>query len=260
MLALLAVLALGGQYNLEKTLKALIAPTGLIWLGLLGQVVFFSSAGRVVAATFSFGLWILLTVSGNQLVARWIDWHLERSFLETRASNLGKFDAVLILGGSTSMTPAGDYQGGSRVFAGLRLFRAGQAKTLLVSGEQNSRSSPQDLNPGQEAKQMLLQSGVPESAIVVLGGLNTSEEIKALDEWLETNSSNDFRVGILSDASHLVRALSLCNTHGIEATGIPSSFDSNPFVPNPSLVIPSSANLSKTQNFAFEVLGRLIGR
>lgn len=257
---MLAVYLIGGQFNFEKTLKTLIAPVGLIWLGLLVQAVFFWFAGKRTASTFSLALWVLLTLSGNQLVARWTDWWLERPFLGTRASALGEFDAVLILGGSTSMTPAGDFQGGSRVFAGLRLFHAGKVKTLLVSGEQPVRPSPDDLDPGEEAKQMLIQSGVPESAIIVLGGLNTSEEIEALAKWLEEKPVSGFRLGILSDASHLDRALSLCQARGIEATGIPSSFETNPFVPNPSLVVPSSANLNKTQNFAYELLGRLIGR
>jgi uncharacterized SAM-binding protein YcdF (DUF218 family) len=256
----LFVFLLGGQDQLEKTLKALFAPVGIIWLGLLAQATVLFWSNKTKAALFSIGLWLLLTIAGNQLVAIWANRHLEAPFLETKVNSLGEFDAVLVLGGTTSMTPAGDLQGGSRVFAAVRLFHSGKIKKLLVSGEQQSRASDDDLDPGQEAKLMLVQSGVPESAIEVLGGINTFEEIECLEQWLKLQATPNSRLGIISDASHLARALALCKARGFEAIGIPSGFGSNPFVPTPSLVIPSASNLSATQSFIYETLGRFIGR
>jgi uncharacterized SAM-binding protein YcdF (DUF218 family) len=259
-LLLLAVFFIGGQFVLEKTLKSMIAPVGIIWLGLLAQSVIFLSCGQRRSAVLSLFLWLCLTLAGNQLVTYWMGKRLEASFLSTRTDQLGEFQAVLILGGSTSMTPALEVQGGERVFAGYRLYYAGKAKKLLVSGRQNVRASDSDLHPAEEARLLLLQSGVPESAIEMLDGLNTSEEISCLKEWMNTNVKAGIRIGILSDASHLERALSLCKSQGIQAVGIPSGFVTNPFVPNPSIIIPSSSNLSKTEAFIYEVLGRWLGR
>ena len=257
---LLVVYFTAGSFLWEKTLKSLIAPVGLIWLGLLGQTVACWATGLKRTAAFTFLLWLGLSIAGNQLVTYWMCSSLERPFLATRIDSLGEFDVVLILGGSTGTTPAGEVQGGERVFAGYRLYKSGKAKKLLVSGHQNVLASKVDLNPAEEARLMLVQSGVPESAIESLGGLNTSEEISCLKEWIKARGTEDLRIGILSDATHLERALTLCKTHGIEAVGVPSSFITNPFVPNPSIVIPSSSNLSKTEAFIYEKLGRLLGR
>ncbi|MFN5321654.1 MAG: YdcF family protein [Planctomycetota bacterium] len=256
----LVVFFAGGQFLWEKTLKALIAPVGLIWLGLLAQTAIFLRYGQWRSAVSSLLLWLFLTLAGNQLVTYWMVATLEKPFLDTRIDSLGEFDAVLILGGSTGMTPAGEVQGGERVFAGYRLFNSGKVKKLLVSGRQNALASDSDLHPAEEARLQLLQSGVPESAIVVLGGLNTSEEIACLKDWLNANATLGIRIGVLSDASHLERALSLCTSQGIQGVGIPSGFATNPFVPNPSIIIPSSSNLSKTEAFIYEILGRWLGR
>ncbi len=257
---LLATYIFGGRFTLEKTLKALIAPVGLVWLGLLVQTLFFFWSGQRRVAGFSLGLWLLLTITGNQLVTRWAGQALEGPFSETRIDALGEFDAILVLGGSTGTTPSGEPQGGERVFAALRLYKTGKVKTLLVSGQQYSKAFSKDMEPAEEAKLLLVQSGVPEAAVQMLGGLNTSEEIASLKNWLLKNETDDFRLGILSDASHLLRAISLCKQQGIDAVGIPSAIDATPLVPNPSIVIPSSSNLSATQAFIYEVLGRLIGR
>ncbi len=257
---LLAIYFSGGRFALEKTLKALVAPVGLVWLGLLLQTSFFFWSGQRRAAGYSLVLWLLLTIAGNQLFTRWAIQALEGPFSETRIDSLGEFDVILVLGGSTGTTPSGEPQGGERVFAALRLYKAGKVKTLLVSGQQFSKAFAKDLEPAEEAKLLLVQSGVPEAAVQMLGGLNTSEEIASLKNWLLKNEADDFRLGILSDASHLLRAISLCKQQGIDAVGIPSTIDTAPLVPNPSIVIPSSSNLSATQTFIYEVLGRLIGR
>jgi uncharacterized SAM-binding protein YcdF (DUF218 family) len=251
---------IGGQFVFEKTLKSLIAPVGLVWLGLLGNTLVLYFSGAKKFAGMSFLLWLLLSLAGNQLVARWAGSSLEQSFLETRSDELGEFDAVLILGGSTDMTPAGEVQEGGRVFAGYRLYKAGKTTKLLVSGRQSRRLHDYDLHPAEEARLLLIQSGVPESAIEMLGGLNTSEEIACLKEWMKAKRTEGIRIGILSDASHLERALSRCKSQGIQAVGIPSGFVTNPFVPNPSIIIPSSSNLSKTEAFIYEILGRWLGR
>lgn len=245
---------------MEKTLKALVAPVGLIWLGLFAQTLVFLWFGQRRSAVFSLFLWLLLTLAGNQLVTHWMGRTLEAPFLDVRSDALGEFDAILILGGSTGTTPAGEVQRGERVFAGYRLFNAGKVKKILVSGRQNARISDTDLHPADEARLLLIQSGVPELAIETLGGLNTSEEIACLKEWMNLNETKGIRIGILSDATHLERALSLCKSKGIQGIGIPSGFVTKPFVPNPSILIPSSSNLSKTEAFIYEKLGRLIGR
>jgi len=255
-----AVYLVGGRDCFEKTLKALFAPVGLVWLGLLIQATAFFWSKKTKAAVFSFVLWLLLTLAGNQLVANWANRYLEAPFLATKVNSLGEFDAVLVLGGTTSMTPSGDLQGGSRVFAAARLFHTGRIKKLLVSGKQQTRASDFDLDPAQEAQLMLIQCGIPESKIELLGGINTFEEIECLDQWLKLEGTPRFRLGIISDASHLTRVLALCRARGIDAIGIPSGFGSNPFVPTPSLVIPSASNLSATQSFIYESAGRFIGR
>lgn len=262
--ALVGVYLGSGQHLAEKVLKATATPLAIVWaiLFLAGYVSLLQR--RLAQGAILFLAWGLLTLAGNQLFSRWLVSTLEQPFLGSSFAKLGPFDLVLVLGGGTSVTPQGDPQldsAGDRLMLAARLFHTGKVERILVSGSQFSRSSELDLDPGEESKLLLVQVGVPEERISIIRGLNTSEEMRSLTQWLEVNSGEPKpNLGIITSAWHLPRAMQLASAAQIKATPVPAHFHTIPFVAGPHVVIPSGENLYWTQIALHEYLGRWIGR
>ena len=142
-----------------------------------------------------------------------------------------------------------------------RLYHAGKVDRIVVSGSQFTRTSELDLDPGEESKLLLVQLGVPEERISKIDGLNTSEEMKSLRVWLDNQHPEGApKLGLVTSAWHLKRALRLAAANNIQATAVPCHFHTKPFIPSPHLVIPSGEDLFWTSVALHEYLGQLIGR
>jgi len=253
-----------GQHLGEKVLKAIATPIGFIWV-LLFLVGYFSLLQRRTTTGLLVLLaWGILTVGGNQLFSSWLVSTLEKPYLGSQFAKLGPYEVVLVLGGGTSVTPQGDPQldwAGDRLLQAARLYHAGKVERLLVSGSQFTRSSDLDLDPGEESKLLLVQVGVPEEKISTIKGLNTSEEMKSLRTWLDSNYPEGTpSLGIVTSAWHLNRAMKLAAANDIKATPVPSHFHTKPFIPSPHLVIPSGEDLYWTSVALHEYLGQMVGR
>lgn len=260
-LAVAAIYLIGGRFALEKTVQALLDPIGAIWLFLLCQWVLLFGCGCRRAASVSFVVWCLLTIAGNQLVARWMTWSLEQPFANFRFDELESMPCAIVLGGSTSTNLAGEPQGGDRVLTAIRLWHLNKVERLYASGSQFVITSKRDRHPAEETKQLLIQGGVPEERISLNFGLNTSEEFDSLQAALANSDSQAItKVGIITSANHLPRAMQLAKERGLVPIPIPASLSMMPYQPAPDLVIPSGGNLSAFQSFVHEQLGRLLGR
>lgn len=248
----------------EKTLKAIFTPVGAVW-GLLALTVYFSlvfKAGKT--AIVAFVCWLLLTVGGNGLVEQAFANYMERSYLESNPFSDEPYDVVFVLGGGTTTAANGNPQLGSqgdRVMLAARLYFAGKAKKIISSGYKKYRRNKKDMHYYEETIEILKDLNVPESALGKMAGSSTSEEIEEMRKWLDANPPPaDFRIGILTSAWHLRRAMALADQAGIDAQPIPAAFRSNYYRPGPSIVIPSAPNLNATSEMIHELLGRMIGR
>jgi vancomycin permeability regulator SanA len=260
-LAVAAVYLVGGRFALEKTVQALLDPIGAIWLFLLCQWVLLFGCGCRRAASVSLVAWCLFTIAGNQLVARWMVWSQEQPFADFRFDELESMPCAVVLGGSTGTTLAGEPQGGDRVLTAIRLWHSNKVERLYASGSQFVFTSERDRHPAEETKLLLIQGGVPDARISLNFGLNTSEEFDSLQAALANSDSQSItKVGIITAASHLPRAMQLARDRGLDPIPIPASFSMMPYQPAPDLVIPSGGNLSAFQSFVHEQLGRLLGR
>jgi uncharacterized SAM-binding protein YcdF (DUF218 family) len=256
-----AVYLTGGRFALEKTAQALLDPIGAIWLFLLCQWVYLFGSGCRRAASVSLVVWCLFTIAGNQLVARWMTWSLEQPYANFRFDKLESMPCAIVLGGSTGTNLAGEPQGGDRVLTAVRLWHSNKVERLYASGSQFAFTSERDRHPAEEAKLLLIQSGVPEARIDLNFGLNTSEEFDSLQAaFANLDSQPITKVGIITSASHLPRAMQLARERGLEPIPIPASLSMMPYQPAPDLVIPSGGNLSVFQSCIHEQLGKLLGR
>ena len=246
----------------EKSLSAIALPVGLIWLALLMSVyvsIILKQRGVAIVAGMSL---CLLWTFGNFFVANGLSKSLEYPYLGFDLDHLKKQDVIVVLGGGTStnlnlqpqLTAAGD-----RVALAAAAFHDGKTDQIICTGSQTYRASPDDLQQGEEAMALLTTMGVPRSAIETIRGDNTFQEMQNLKAWRSQHPKVK-RIGILTSAWHLKRAMRLASNAGIEATPIPADFHSRFSDVAADWVIPSADNLNRSSLAIKEYLARLVGR
>lgn len=253
---------ISGPTMIEKLLTSLATPLGLVWITLILLVYFCLLLRQAWPAIVGFGCWLVITVAGNQFASTWLIGTLESPYQDMNIFESEPFDTVLVLGGGTRSTIHGQAQlgcSGDRVAVAARLYHAGIVKQLICSGTKTFRSSPQDLHMRDEAAEILAGLRVPQEAILRMEGENTAEEIANLKTW-QQESGMTGRLGILTSAWHLNRAMRLARNNDLEAYPIPADFLSMPPAPSPSMVVPSSANMMVTARACREYLAGLVGR
>lgn len=255
---------LGGITMLEKTLTSLVMPIGLVWVGLIPLTYLLLLSRQKILGFLSLGCLLAITLGGNQFVSNYFAYSLEAPFSQIDIAQIPTLDAVIVLGGGTSSTYNNRVQlgmAGDRVATAARLYHSGQVKKIICTGSQSFRASPEDLHPREEAKLILTEFGIPASAVILLEGENTSQEMNSLKSWIpEHINSPQPRVGLITSAWHLNRALRLAKSQGLEFEPIPSNFISGPVNPSPHWVIPSGDNLATTGRIVKEYLAAIVSR
>ncbi len=257
-----AVGVLGGKTMFEKTLTALAQPCGILWLALIMLTYFCLLLRQTWPALISMLCFFLLTIGGNSFVANWLAFQREAPYLEVDPMKLDPYDTVFVLGGGTETRMDGTVQlacSGDRVATAARLFHGGKIKNIICTGTQSFRSTENDLDPREEAAIILEDLLVPAENIGQMKGVNTLEEMQNIRKWLEANP-NPGRVGILTSAWHLKRAMRLAESAGVIADPIPANFLTMPVSPSPKFLIPSASNLEITRTIVREYLAGLVNR
>lgn len=249
-----------GRPGLEKMLTELAMPVGLLWCGLTLAISYgvvgwwrphskarrrgskdSGSAARGPLLVLSIGLWLALTCFGNRSVADWGWDQTQYPIAETikeengaaeagaaGAAGPGFFDAVILLGGGISADAYDRPQlarDGDRVRPPLQLWHAGRVARIFVTG---TSPLPDEPGPADLAEELLISFGVPASAITQVPGRNTSEEMKSLREVLAglpvTVEGGAPRVGLVTSAYHMPRALRLARGEGLELVPLPVAY------------------------------------
>jgi len=265
-LAFIATGALFGRTMVEKLITVLVMPLGLVWLMLIAVTYATLVARQRFLATLATTCLALVTVFGNQYVSNALTQSLEQPFLDQKPVEPGDVSTVVLLGGGTTTNLQGRAQlahNGDRVAAAARLYHAtqdqGMKVQIICTGVQVYRLDSADLDPKDESKNCLVGLGVAEEDISTLPGANTYEEMQHLKEWMDDQSAPQ-KVGILTSAWHLPRAIRLANARGIEAVGIPSDFRSGFLAPSVGWVVPSAVSLQVSTDAVKEYLAGLVKR
>jgi uncharacterized SAM-binding protein YcdF (DUF218 family) len=137
-------------------------------------------------------------------------------------------DAIVVLGGSLDppLSPRLylDLSGAiDRIWHGVRLFRAGRAATVLLSGG-NVFPLPGVEGESFYAAQLMEEWGVPRSSILVEDlSRNTYENALYSKELLEENGLK--KVLLVTSALHMPRALRVFRSNGIDAIAAPTDYN-----------------------------------
>ncbi len=254
----LAVILLLIDLEAQKMAARLATPLGLAWLVLFGLTLDLLRNRRWWPGGLAASCWLLLTLGGNAWIGAWLLGGLERSVPPAQANS---WDAVAVLGGGTDLTPDGEAQLGSagdRLRVAYSRMRAGQTPLLVAAGSGLLGADDQrDL--AAETGSLWRSWGVPPPSMLLFSGpVNTRQEIQRLADEAKTRGWT--RIGIVSSAWHLPRAMALARRFGLNADPIPADRRGRPAPASPVFIIPCGAGFHDVQLWCTEVLGRMVGR
>lgn len=202
---------------LNKLLPALVLPSGLAFClccyGAWRRKSWPVAAGLAVVA-----------IAGCPAVADGLLWTLEAPYHGPWTPNEG-YEAVLVLGGYME-----DYQGedrepqwaahGDRLEAGIRLVKQGRAGMLVLSAGDDRK----ELSQGERARRVAVARGIAEEKILVTGPvMNTEDEARAMAAILRARGWT--RVGLVTSAFHMRRAMLQFSNHGIGPSALATDFN-----------------------------------
>lgn len=254
-----------GRSAFEKVVTGLAMPCGVIWY-LLSFGVFLSYRARQGKLTACLSLtWLLFTMLGNGYVCTMMMNQVEAEFLSINPLLEEPFDVVIVLGGGASTGASLRQQGnssGDRLILAAQLYHRGLAKQLICTGRRIKELTNAEFDPSEQSSLVLQNLGVPEVAIEMVGGRTTSEEMKGLGKRFQ---GTDIRVGLVTSAWHLRRAMKLAQKNGFRPDPLPADFMSGPSQPwtlAEKLIscIPQADGFVINTRIAKEYLGAFIGR
>ena len=111
--------------------------------------------------------------------------------------------------------------------------------------------------PAEEAMILLSQLGGPEHDLNSIEGQNTAQEMLALSKTIEPEA----RVGLITSAGHMKRALRLAHSQGLDPVPLPADFQTPPVIrPNVFHVVPSAHACVSIRDALKEYLAYIVGR
>lgn len=273
LLAVAMVLALArgdDLHHLRKAVAAALSPVGLLWLLLGTLVVLLWRRRQRRPAVIASACWAILSLAGNPQFAAYQFTLLEGPFASPEPGEEAAVDALLVLGGGVAITTSGRVTVGAaveRLTMPLRLYRQGVTTTLVTSGPLVVKASPAvpaaPLPPPSSYPQAVAgiwtALGVSsEHIILVEGPRTTKEEIEAHRRLVAERGWR--RVGLVTSAWHMRRALRHCRRVGLEVVPLPCDVRGDPPRWRWRHLIPSSAALENTTAVWIETLALLAGR
>lgn len=217
-----------GMYVLNKIVGWCVSPVGLALVGFaLALLLRAVRRGRLARGAFALSLaW--LWIWSTPLMGRIVGATLEAEFLsDGKVPTVESFpnaDVILVLGGGmgseTNILPYAEmWTSADRVWQAARLYKAGKASRICATGWGVQAST----------WQLLVDFGVPESAIVLLDEpRNTEEEARICQATLGREASGAGhrpRVLLVTSAWHMKRAKMMFDRYAPDLETVPAPAD-----------------------------------
>jgi uncharacterized SAM-binding protein YcdF (DUF218 family) len=247
------------MHELVKLASLLIYPVGVFFLlGLVGVVLALLRRWRGSAGVFLMAfLWLWgwsMPVTSERLRKG-----LEAHYPRLAATEAPEADAIVILGGAFSHDHSWPYPsaGGAvdRYWHGARLYHAGRAPRVVLSGAGNS-AHPYNLTEAQAGALFLQDMGVPESALLLDNASRTTHDhVRYLAGMLEAEGLQ--RLLVVTSATHMRRAEAVFRTAGLEITPVTTGFTVSSSGPKGGIrrFVPSVGALSGSTRAMHEHIG-----
>ena len=244
---------------LAKILPVFVLPLGVTFI-LLAIGLFRKRRAFIIAAV------LLLYVSSNPLVARWLTRAVEGGLQRGRVEEAATADAIVGLSAGRVLAPGparvAEWADPDRFFAGVELYQAGKAPLLVFTGAPIA-DQPGALLEGQLLKQTAERMGVPADRVVSTGLVhNTAMEAEEVARLLrQRHPDRQPRILLVTSAFHMPRARMLFETQGLAVAPFPVDYQHSA-APRAWIynVLPTPDSLAQTQYVLREVYGRLYYR
>ncbi|MCM2373820.1 YdcF family protein [Aporhodopirellula aestuarii] len=263
----------------------LVMPVSLVWLSLLAATLWHAYSSHRGKTVIFFTLFIAWTVVGNCRFSQTLMSCVEAPLivdphpaLEQRVRKDGEgspelpLDAVVALGGCARLVMDGFGEvtsDGERIVSAAQAYHAGATKTIITTGSSTDGIG----DPWKLGRDLLISLNVPAEHIFSIEEQNTSQEMASLAAFLKDPpadwlaqigrpASDSQRVGLITSAFHIPRAIRLAKSNGLELLPLPCAFRSErtekPFVA--AELVPNSESHVNFSLAAKELLARILGR
>lgn len=246
---------------MDKLIIALISPLGtalvlgVLALGLawLGRVRWAWRLGAVALVW----LWVWSLPVASQALRRTLEAEYQAATLET----LPMAQALVVLGGGIRPAAHGErepdlQQGADRVWHAARLYRAGKAPLVVLTGGSNAAVSA--TSEAQAMRVLLADLGVPDSAVLLEErSRNTRQNAAFTAELLRPRGVQ--HILLVTSALHMRRAVVLFEAQGFQVTPAATDFEARVVVQAVDW-LPDAGALDGSARAMKELVGRLSGR
>lgn len=256
-----------GRMAVEKLVTRLVAPVGVIWLSLFGIAVMAFRRQQKGIAWSLLAVWFWLTISGNGTLSDLLMTRLEADYLSTVPADFEKFDSIIVMGGGAGLAPNGQPQtngSGGRIVTAAQMFRLGLVRRIICGGGRIPSMTRVTMNESQKTATLLMSLGVPESAIQLASGENSTRELQDIANRMDPNER---RLGLITSAWHLPRAMRLAKKYGLDPVAIPADFRSPVVHDEPPLfgervygLVPKGGGLEESAVAIKEYIAHIVGR
>jgi len=199
-------------------------------------------------------IFILFT---NPIFSNFLISDLEKNSPPQIIQDIQTADAIVVLSGtigqvSKSGIKITEWGRPNRYLAGIELYRAGKAPSLIFTGG-NTPLDDDKFIEGEFLKQKAMRDGVPENHILVTSNsYNTEQEAISLSNVLYSKN-----IILVTSSFHMTRAKSLFEAHGYKVSPFPVDFMSTDNNISILSFFPSVDALSKVDLYIRENIGRL---
>ena len=246
-----------------KIAVLMVGPLGLGIILLVIALVLYrgSKLGRIVLACGIGILWLFSTQVVSQAMLRGLEHHERVYSLE----NAPVEPAIIVRGGFLRPPNAIHKQGeltggGDRLVQAFRLYRAGKAPLILISGGDVPMFGKGAMTESEAARILLEEWGVPDTAIVVESrSKNTVENARFSHDLLAARGIHT--VLLVTSAYHMPRAAGVFRKTGLEV--VPVAADHVTGWPEPDVpfrVLPETGALSDSATALKEYIGLFVYR
>jgi len=249
-----------GKSGAEKTIIRLLQPIGAGWICLTAWCIQHTLLNGLRRSMMPWLVWIAIVLLTTSPFAAWCLHRLESSVESYQPERDGKLAAVVVLGGGTRQGPtrAEMASAGDRVLYAAQLYHQGLTPRLITTGDATPGISRDTSSPREHTLEIWNKLNIPLEAIGSLQGQNTFQEMQSLKKIFD--QFNGGRVGVLTSALHLPRAMRLAQSLGLEVVPLAANHESSddPFAFLD--FIPSAGPLNQLAACQHEFMAWFVGR
>jgi len=212
--------------SLIKVVSALLYPAGLLSILFVLSWVFKAFSWRILSRLCAVSFIAVFLLASNPMLANRLVASLERQYPQQALVDISTRDAIIVLGGGLRIptAPAQHTQignGSDRYWYAARLFGAGKAKQIILSGG-NVYQQRGVNGEAHYASELLQEWGVPPSAIVIESQSRTTQQ--NLEGVADLIKDENIKSALLvTSAIHMPRAYELFQRLPIQL--VPASAD-----------------------------------